>query len=50
MLNELIQSERLDAVDPYLHGTLVALGISKGQEFKPTDRQRELLDQGAKTE
>lgn len=49
MLNELIQSERLDTVDPYMHGVLAALGISKGRDFTPSDRQRELLDQGAKT-
>lgn len=42
MLNELIQSERLDAVDPYMHGALAALGIAKGKDFTPTDRQHEL--------
>ncbi|WP_431236547.1 DUF1254 domain-containing protein [Mycolicibacterium aichiense] len=49
MLNELIQSERLDAVDPYMHGVLAALGIAKGKEFAPSDRQYELLDLGAQT-
>jgi hypothetical protein len=49
MLNELIQSERIDAVDPYMHGSLAALGIAKDREFKPADRQRELLDLGAQT-
>nr|MDT0524777.1 hypothetical protein [Streptomyces sp. DSM 41633] len=49
MLNELIQSERLDTVDPYMHGTLAALGIAKGREFAPTDRQHELLGLGAQT-
>ncbi|MEV6278856.1 DUF1254 domain-containing protein [Nocardia sp. NPDC051832] len=49
MLDELIQSEQLDTVDPYMHGVLAALGISKGTDFKPTDHQRDLLDQGAKT-
>ena len=49
MLNELIQSETVDSVDPYMHGSLAALGISKGQEFKPDSRQHELLDLGAQT-
>lgn len=49
MLNELIQSERLDSVDPYMHGTLAALGIAKGGKFEPSARQHELLDLGAHT-
>jgi hypothetical protein len=49
MLNELIQSERLDTVDPYMHGVLASLGIVKGHDFAPTDRQRGLLDHGATT-
>lgn len=49
MLNELIQGERVDSVDPYMHGTLAALGIAKGRKFAPTDRQHELLGLGAQT-
>ncbi len=49
MLDRVIQSERDDAVDPYMHGVLAALGIRRGQEFAPTDEQRELLDLAAKT-
>ncbi|WP_445170362.1 DUF1254 domain-containing protein [Mycolicibacterium sp. Dal123E01] len=49
MLNELIQSERPDSVDPYMHGVLAALGISKGGKFTPTDGQRKRLNQGAQT-
>ena len=49
MLNELIQSERIDSVDPYMHGTLAALGIAKGAKFAPTERQHELLERGAQT-
>jgi hypothetical protein len=49
MLDKLIQSERIDTVDPYMHGTLAALGIAKDREFAPTDRQRKLLDMGAQT-
>lgn len=49
MLNELIQGERVDAVDPYMHGTMAAIGISKGASFAPTARQRELLNAAALT-
>lgn len=48
-LHELIQGERVDAVDPYMHGMLAVLGIAKGRDFSPTDRQRELLDLAAQT-
>lgn len=49
LLNELIQGEQVDAVDPFMHGTLAALGIAKGRDFSPDDRQRELLDLAAQT-
>lgn len=49
LLNELIQGEQVDAVDPYMHGMLSALGITKGRPFAPTDRERQLLDLGATT-
>ncbi|RDH74223.1 DUF1254 domain-containing protein [Mycolicibacterium moriokaense] len=49
VLDEMIQGERIDAVDPYMHGMLAALGIVKGAEFAPAARQRELLDLGAQT-
>ncbi len=48
-LHKFIQEERIDAVDPYMHGMLAALGIRKGFEFKPSARHRELLDQAANT-
>ena len=48
-LDEFIQSEQVDAVDPYLHGMLASLGIVKGGTFAPTQRQRELLDLAART-
>jgi hypothetical protein len=48
-LDELIQAERVDAIDPYMHGMLAALGIAKGSSFAPTDRQRALLDRAAQT-
>ncbi|GAA1933227.1 DUF1254 domain-containing protein [Microbacterium aoyamense] len=49
MLDEFIQDETVDSVDPYMHGMLSALGIRKGATFEPTERQRELLDLAAAT-
>jgi hypothetical protein len=43
------EGERIDAVDPYMHGVLASLGIAKGRPFSPDERERELLDLGAKT-
>ncbi|MGR6999311.1 hypothetical protein ACU686_16110 [Yinghuangia aomiensis] len=48
-LHAFVQTDRIDQVDPYMHGVLAALGIRKGQEFAPTPRQRELLDLAART-
>jgi hypothetical protein len=49
MLDRFVQSETLDAVDPYMHGVLAALGIAKGHAFVPDPRQRELLGYAATT-
>lgn len=49
MLNRFIQGDRVDDIDPYMHGMLAALGISKGKEFNPTAREKELLGQAAQT-
>ncbi|WFR73203.1 DUF1214 domain-containing protein [Prescottella defluvii] len=48
-LDDFIQSERVDRTDPYMHGVLSALGIRKGGSFAPSNRQRALLDQAART-
>lgn len=48
-LNSFIQEERVDQVDPYMHGVLAALGIKKGKQFAPSARQRDLLDNAAQT-
>ncbi|MEX1042292.1 MAG: DUF1254 domain-containing protein [Pirellulaceae bacterium] len=48
-LADFIQEEKIDQDNPYMHGMLAALGIQKGKEFKPTERQKELLDSAAKT-
>lgn len=49
VLHEFIQSEQVDAIDPYMHGMLEAIGIAKGKQFAPTARERELLDLAAQT-
>jgi hypothetical protein len=49
MLDRFIQSDRIDKDDPYMHGVLSALGIEKGKDFKPTEREKELLDAAALT-
>ncbi|MBT0995554.1 DUF1254 domain-containing protein [Cellulomonas sp. DKR-3] len=49
LLDEFVQGEQVDAVDPYMHGVLAALGIVKGGTFAPSARERELLDQAATT-
>jgi hypothetical protein len=50
MLDDFVQGERVDAVDPYMHGVLAAIGIAKGRPFTPNDRQRELLDAASRME
>uniref|UniRef100_UPI003F6CA0C8 DUF1254 domain-containing protein n=1 Tax=Pseudomaricurvus sp. TaxID=2004510 RepID=UPI003F6CA0C8 len=50
MLNRFVQSEVNNYPDTnYARGMMAAIGIAKGQEFKPTPRQKELLDYAAKT-
>ncbi|OIV39003.1 hypothetical protein BIV57_02540 [Mangrovactinospora gilvigrisea] len=49
VLDAFVQADRIDRVDPYMHGVLAALGIRKGQAFSPTPRQRELLEAAALT-
>ena len=49
MLDRFIQSDRVDGDDPYMHGVLAALGIAKGRDFKPSAREKELLDAAALT-
>ena len=42
-LNAVIQKEPADAFPPELVGTLAAIGIKKGQPFRPDDRMRAIL-------
>jgi hypothetical protein len=42
-LNTIIQAEPIDAIGPELRGRIAAIGIVKGQPFKPDDRMKKLL-------
>src|SRR5210317_1659222 len=44
MLNELVQMEPADALDPELAGQFAAIGIVKGEEFAPDARMRKILE------
>jgi hypothetical protein len=45
LLDELVQSEPASALDPEIAGHLRSIGIVKGQEFKPDDRMRRILEE-----
>ncbi|WP_335965188.1 DUF1254 domain-containing protein [Galbibacter sp. PAP.153] len=49
MLDRFIQSDKVDDVDPYMHGMLAAIGIKKGKKFSPSPHEKELLDKAAET-
>ncbi len=49
MLDRFVQSDKIDEVDPYMHGVLATIGIATGKEFKPTARERELLESASLT-
>ncbi len=44
MLNELVQMEPAEALDPELAGQFSAIGIEKGKEFAPGPRMRKILE------
>ncbi|MFV2056235.1 MAG: DUF1254 domain-containing protein [Thiohalomonadales bacterium] len=46
-LNEVIQYEPANSGDPELLGLAAAIGIKKGQPFKPDDRMRKILNEAA---
>lgn len=46
LLDELVQHETADALDPELAGLFAAVGIRKGERFAPDDRLRAILEQG----
>ena len=45
MLNELVQMEPAEALDPELAGQFAAIGIVKGKEFAPDARMRKILEE-----
>jgi hypothetical protein len=44
MLNELVQMEPAEALDPELAGQFEAIGIEKGKKFAPDARMRKILE------
>ncbi|MGB5810989.1 MAG: DUF1254 domain-containing protein, partial [Polyangiales bacterium] len=46
-LNSIIQAEPIDAIGPEVRGAIAAIGIVKGQSFKPDKRMKRLLTQAA---
>jgi len=47
LLNELVQQEPADALDPELMGPIAAIGIVKGKPFAPDARMRKILTEAA---
>lgn len=46
-LNEVIQQEPIDTISPEVRGEMAAIGIVKGQPFKPDARMKKLLAEAA---
>ena len=46
-LNEVVQQEPIDAISPEVRGEMAAIGIVKGQPFKPDARMKKLLTEAA---
>jgi len=47
-LNETIQAEPLEGLDPDLRGLIASIGIEKGKEFAPDERMKKILTEAAK--
>ena len=47
-LNEQIQAEPIEGLDPEIRGLLATIGIRKGQEFNPDARMQGILAEAAK--
>jgi hypothetical protein len=47
LINELVQQEPADALDPEIMGSLAAIGIVKGKPFEPDARMKKILTDGA---
>jgi hypothetical protein len=46
-LNEVVQEEPIDAINPEVRGAIAALGIVKGKPFAPDERMKKLLSEAA---
>ncbi|MGC2766029.1 MAG: DUF1254 domain-containing protein [Candidatus Acidiferrum sp.] len=46
-LNQIIQDEPLDAIDPSQRGAIATIGILKGKPFAPDERMKKLLTEAA---
>lgn len=49
LIQRIIDNEYVDQQDMEMRGMLAAIGIIKGKEFAPNDKQAKLLDDAAKT-
>jgi hypothetical protein len=47
VINELVQREPADALDPEIMGSLAAIGIAKRKPFNPDSRMRKILTEAA---
>jgi hypothetical protein len=47
MINDLVQKEPAEALDPEIMGSLAAVGIVKGKPFKPDARMKKILTDAA---
>ena len=47
MINDLVQKEPADALDPEIMGSLAAVGIVKGKPFNPDARMKKILTDAA---
>ena len=47
MINDVVQKEPADALDPEIMGSLAAIGIVKGKPFKPDARMKKILTDAA---
>jgi hypothetical protein len=46
-VNQVVQEEPLDAVDPEVRGLLASIGIQKGKPFAPDERMKKILTDAA---
>lgn len=46
-VNETIQAEPIEGLDPEIRGLLASIGIEKGKEFNPDDRMKRILTEAA---